>query len=255
MRMPGPIVDDSVTLLRYLPFAAAGLAFTMLSTSACVLAISDSAGNEVFPTGAWMMPVLSTRNSTLPALISLTALRDLERDGAGLRVRHQAARAEHLAETADRAHHVGRRDDGVEIHPAAVDLLDDFFAGHVIGAGVLRFLLLLAAGDHQHFLALAETVRQHDGAAHHLVGVLRIDAETGRQLDGLIELCEFDFLEQGNCILDRQRMLRNLLLGGFELLTQLLPPVVQTGRLHRALPLSLALSTLAQAVGIACQRD
>ena len=73
MRMPGPIVDDSVTLLRYLPFAAAGLAFTMLSTSACVLAISDSAANEIFPTGAWMMPVLSTRNSTLPALISLTA--------------------------------------------------------------------------------------------------------------------------------------------------------------------------------------
>jgi hypothetical protein len=30
--------------------------------------------NDVFPTGAWTMPVLSTRNSTLPALISFTAL-------------------------------------------------------------------------------------------------------------------------------------------------------------------------------------
>src|SRR5258708_17867384 len=72
--MPGPIVDDTVTLLRYLPLAAAGFARTMLSTSACALATSESVANDILPSGAWMMPVLSTRNSTLPALISLTAL-------------------------------------------------------------------------------------------------------------------------------------------------------------------------------------
>ncbi len=89
----------------------------------------------------------------------------------------------------------------------------------MIGAGVLRFLLLLAGGNDEHLLALAEPVRQHDRAADHLIGVLRIDAETRGQLDGLVELREFDFLEQGDCILDAQRMLRNLLLGGFEFLT------------------------------------
>src|SRR6476660_4580198 len=73
MRTPGPIVDDSVTLLRNLPLAAAGFALTMLSTSACALATSESVANEVLPTGAWMMPVLSTRNSTLPAWISFAA--------------------------------------------------------------------------------------------------------------------------------------------------------------------------------------
>src|SRR5262249_29398681 len=73
IRIPGPIVDETVTLLRYLPLAAAGLALTMLSTSAWALATSESVVNEVLPTGAWMMPVLSTRNSTLPALISLMA--------------------------------------------------------------------------------------------------------------------------------------------------------------------------------------
>ena len=31
---PGPIVEDMVTLFRYRPFAAAGLALTMLSMSA-----------------------------------------------------------------------------------------------------------------------------------------------------------------------------------------------------------------------------
>src|SRR5260221_3198840 len=72
--IPGTIVDDNVTLLRNLPLAAAGLALTMLSTSACVLATSEGVANDILPTGAWMMPVLSTRNSTLPALISLTAL-------------------------------------------------------------------------------------------------------------------------------------------------------------------------------------
>src|SRR5262249_1368467 len=73
MRTPGPIVDDSVTLFRYLPLPAAGLAFTMLSTSACAFAMRASLANDLLPTGAWMMPVLSTRNSTLPALISLIA--------------------------------------------------------------------------------------------------------------------------------------------------------------------------------------
>src|ERR671934_2511767 len=73
MRTPGPIDDDSVTLLRYLPFAAAGFAFTMLSTNARALAIRFAAGNDDLPTGAWIMPLLSTRNSTLPALISWIA--------------------------------------------------------------------------------------------------------------------------------------------------------------------------------------
>ena len=202
MRMPGPIVDDNVTLLRYLPFAAAGFALTMLSTSACVLAISDSAAERGLAHRRVDDAGLVDAELHLAGLDFLDGVRDLERHGAGLRVRHQPARAEHLAEPADGAHHVGRRDDGVEIHPAAVDLLDDVLAGHVVGAGVLRFLLLLAAGNHEHFLALAEAVRQHDGAADHLVGMLRIDAEAAGQLDGLIELGEFDFLEQGNCILN-----------------------------------------------------
>jgi hypothetical protein len=37
---PGPIVEDTVMLLRYLPLAAAGLALTMLSISAVALSTS-----------------------------------------------------------------------------------------------------------------------------------------------------------------------------------------------------------------------
>ena len=35
---------------------------------------------------------------------------------------------------------------------------------------------------------LARSVGQHDGAAHHLVGVLRIDSQIDRKIDALIEL-------------------------------------------------------------------
>jgi hypothetical protein len=51
----------------------------------------------------------------------------------------------------------------------------------VVGAGVLRFLLFFAGGNHEHFLALAEAVRQHHGAADHLVRMFRIDAEASRR--------------------------------------------------------------------------
>ena len=71
--MPGPIVDDSVTLFRYLPFAADGFARTTLSTRACAFSTRFWVENDALPIGAWMIPVLSTRNYTLPALISLTA--------------------------------------------------------------------------------------------------------------------------------------------------------------------------------------
>jgi hypothetical protein len=41
---PGPIVEDTVTDLRYFPFAAAGFALTTESTSAWALSIRLCAG-------------------------------------------------------------------------------------------------------------------------------------------------------------------------------------------------------------------
>ena len=73
----------------------------------------------------------------------------------------------------------------------------------MIGASLFGFLLLVGAGNHQHLLRLAEAVRQDDGAAHHLVGVLRIDAEANRQRDGLVELRELDLLDQRQRVRER----------------------------------------------------
>src|SRR5215467_5458281 len=58
----------------YLPLAAAGLARTTLEITAVAFSTSLSGVNEIFPTGTCTKAVLSVRNSTLPALISFTAL-------------------------------------------------------------------------------------------------------------------------------------------------------------------------------------
>jgi hypothetical protein len=60
------MVELTVRLLRYFPLAAAGFAFITLSKRACALARRFSAENDTLPIGACTMPVLSTRNSTLP---------------------------------------------------------------------------------------------------------------------------------------------------------------------------------------------
>src|SRR5580698_5940553 len=74
MLTPGPIVEVKVIFFTYLPLADAGLALTTAANSAWALPASCSAEKLILPMGEWTMPVLSRRNSTLPALISATAL-------------------------------------------------------------------------------------------------------------------------------------------------------------------------------------
>ena len=44
-------------------------------------------------------------------------------------------------------------------------------------------------------------MRQNDRAADHLVGVLGIDSQAQRDLDGLIKFGELHFLQERNCVL------------------------------------------------------
>src|SRR5262249_54638544 len=76
------------------------------------------------------------------------------------------------------------------------NLVDHIFAADEIGAGFLRLALLVAAGDHQHFFRLAEPIRHDHGAADHLVGMLRIDAQPHVNFYGFVELSKLDFLEK-----------------------------------------------------------
>src|SRR5215831_6498706 len=74
MAIPGPMVEQIVALFTYLPLATAGFALMTALMRLAAFSTSLSVAKLALPTGAWMIPVLSTRNSTLPALISLTAL-------------------------------------------------------------------------------------------------------------------------------------------------------------------------------------
>ena len=140
------------------------------------------------PTPACTMPAFSTRNSTEPPLAPFTALVTSMVTVPTLRVRHHAARTQNLAEPADQRHQVGRGDAAVEIDVAALHLLDQILGADHVGAGGLGLVGLGAAREHGDPHAAAGAVRQVDDAAHHLVGVARIDAEIHRHLDGLVEL-------------------------------------------------------------------
>src|SRR5215470_2102356 len=70
---PGLMVEQMVALRTYLPFATVGLALITAVIRVAAFSSSLSVSKLILPTGAWMIPVLSTRNSTLPALTSLTA--------------------------------------------------------------------------------------------------------------------------------------------------------------------------------------
>src|SRR5262249_2440244 len=80
------------------------------------------------------------------------------------------------------------RNAAVEIDRAALHLLDQILGADDVGARRPRLVGLGAARKHPDPHAAAGAVRQVDHAAHHLVGVARIDTEVHRDLDGLIEL-------------------------------------------------------------------
>ena len=103
-RMPGDIVADSTTPLMKFPFTPDGLARPdLLDERVDVRPPACRSSKLILPTPAWIWPVLSERYSTLPALNSRDGRGHVAGrgdDGAGLRRRHQAARAEHLTEPA-----------------------------------------------------------------------------------------------------------------------------------------------------------
>lgn len=133
------------------------------------------------------IPVLSTRNSTLPALMSWTALATSARPVFGFGMRPRGPRT--LPSRPTTFIMLRGRDHRLEIEPATLDLLGEFVAADVLGTSILGFLDLLAAGENQHPRSfLAGSMRQRDRAANHLVGMLRVDAEAHGDLDRLVEL-------------------------------------------------------------------
>ena len=100
------------------------------------------------------------------ALGVLDGLANVRRDRADARVRHQAARAQNLTQTADEGHHVRRSDDAVEIHETALDALDQLFGADDVGSGGLGFIGLGVLGDDGDANVAAGARGQGDHAAN-----------------------------------------------------------------------------------------
>src|SRR5207249_3385130 len=80
--------------------------------------------------------------------------------------RHQAARAEHLAQTAHLAHQVLRGQGHVELGPALLlNLLDQVVGAGEVGAGFLGLADVVALAEDDNADRLADAVRQRDAAA------------------------------------------------------------------------------------------
>ena len=118
---PGPIVEASVIEWMYLPFADGRLRADELLDHRRVVLEQPRSSKLDLPITRWTIAVRSVRYSTLPAFDSSTALLDVHRDRADLRVRHLARRAEDAAEPADDGHQVRRRDRDVEVVEALLD--------------------------------------------------------------------------------------------------------------------------------------
>ena len=132
----------------------------------------------------------------LAALDIRDGLGDIHGDGAGLRVWHQTTRAEDTTQTADLAHHVRGGDDRVEVQVAACHLLDQVVHTDLVGTRCNRGLCLLTGGEDEDPSRLASAVGKVHRAAHHLIRLTRVDAETHHDLDGLVELGRSHFLDQ-----------------------------------------------------------
>src|SRR5690606_36023370 len=103
-------------------------------------------------------------------------------------------------ETTDLAHELRGRHRCVEVGPTAGDLLDQLGAADLVGAGSDGRLSSRAVGEHDDAGGLAGAVREHDGAAHHLVGLAGVDGELECDLDGRIELRRTSLLRERDCL-------------------------------------------------------
>ena len=97
-------------------------------------------------------------------------------------------RAENLAESADFAHHVRRRNNSIEVSPTTLDLLKHVVCSDEIRPRLASLIGFLATREHEYSGGFSRSVGKVDRATDHLVRLSRIDAHTHGHIDRWIEL-------------------------------------------------------------------
>ena len=134
----------------------------------------------------------------LAALGCFHSFSDVGRYRAKLRVWHQAFGAEHLTKTTNKAHHVWRRDAAFKLNLAVLADFEQVFCANDISTRSKGFFSLCAACEHANANGFAGALGQRDNAAHHLIGMTRINAEVERHFDAFIKLRRCVGLNQRN---------------------------------------------------------
>ena len=92
-----------------------------------------------------------------------------------------------LAELPHCTHQIGGGDGLVELHPPAFDFFDELVGPDELRPSLPRLLLLLAFGEDQDPNLFPSPMGKDRGAPHHLISPLGLNAQTKREIDGLVE--------------------------------------------------------------------
>ena len=159
--------------------------------------------NETLPMRAWTMPAFSTRYSILPPLASLTALptSNVTVPTLGFGIRPRGPRTRPSLPTAPIMSGVAMTR-SKSMKPSWTLATRSSLPAKSAPASRASFSFSPLAKTSTRTV-LPRSVREHERAADHLIGVLRIDAQAHRDIDRFVELGELRLLDESARLLDR----------------------------------------------------
>ena len=171
IRIPGPIVVEIAIALQVTALRRSRLRTLHLIENGHVVLGQVLRRERLLADDQVKVAVLVGAVLDHAALDVANDLADVIGNRAGLRVRHEAAGAEHTTQLSDGGHHVRRCNDGIEVEPPTLDPLAELIVADDVRAGGLCVLGLLALGEHGNShrltgpLAGATTRREPSGRA------------------------------------------------------------------------------------------
>jgi len=124
----------------------------------------------------------------------------VEGNGLGLGVRHQASASKDGTKTTYVLHHVRGGDSHIEIHPTATDFLDQVVVTDKCGTGLASFLGLLSLGEYKYTLLGGELV----GKDNRITDTLALlEGKLDADFNSLIKLGKCNILYQGCSLFER----------------------------------------------------
>ena len=112
-------------------------------------------------------------------------------------VRHKTSRAEDFTESTNNAHHIGRSDNYVKIHPTfGHDFLHVFFCTSVFSACIKSSLNFVAFCENENCNFFTGSVRKNYCTTNLLVCVTGVNAKTNMAFNGFVEFCGCSFASE-----------------------------------------------------------